>query len=389
MNAFYLFLKIIFWLSVFNIFWANIGYPLSILLLGKIIKRKNISLQDYVPTVTLMIVAHNEEKVIKEKLENVLKIDYPKNKLEILVSSDNSTDKTNEIVKNFIKNNKKNNIRLYEVNERKGKTNAQNEAARTVKSEILVMTDANAMLEENVVKELVSSFDTNVAYVTGKLVYSNSGDNLTSSTESTYWDLDTRVREIESNIQTITAGNGAIYACKTEDYHAFNPIQCHDSAMPLYYSLQGKRAIANHNAIAYEKAGENDGDEFKRKIRMSRIILGAILPTIKILNIFKYKWFTFFYLGHRTSRYLLWLSHITLLLLNIFLLKINIIYVIVFVLQIVIYILALLKNIFKINNKIFNFCSYYCMTIIAQTIGVFKTITGQNKPFWEKAESTR
>lgn len=384
-----IFLQIVFWISVFIIVWANVGYPLTIILIGKFIKKKNKKNYNYEPTVTIMIVAHNEEKVIKKKLDNVLKVNYPKDKVEILVSSDNSTDGTNEIVEEFIKKHKKNNIRLYKVHERKGKTNAQNEAARTVKSEVLVMTDANAMLKENAVRELVSSFDNNVAYVSGKLVYSNSDDNLTSNTESTYWDLDTKVREIESNIQTITAGNGAIYACKTEDYYDFNPIQCHDSAMPLYYSLQGKRAIANHDAIAYEKAGENDGDEFKRKVRMSRIVLGAILPSYKILNIFKYKWFTFFYLGHRTSRYLLWLSHIVLLITNFFLLNISTIYTITFIFQLIIYVFALLKSFFNINNKLFNFCSYYCMTIVAQTIGVFKTITGQNKPFWEKAESTR
>lgn len=380
---------IIFWLSVFIIFWANVGYPLSVVILGKIIKRKNKKINNYEPTVTIMVVAHNEEKVIKEKLENVLKVDYPKDKLEILVSSDNSTDNTNVIVEEFIRKHKKNNIRLYKVHERKGKTNAQNEAAKTVKSEILVMTDANAMLKSDAIRELVSSFDENVAYVSGKLVYINSEDNLTSNTENAYWDLDTRVRDIESRIQTITAGNGAIYACKTEEYYDFNPIQCHDSAMPLYYSLQGKRAISNHHAIAYEKAGENDGDEFKRKIRMSRIVLSSILPSIKILNIFKYRWFTYFYLGHRTSRYLLWLSHILLLLANIYLINKNVIYEISLLLQLMIYLMAILKNVLGIKNKIFNFCSYYCMTILAQFIGVIKSITGRNKPFWEKAESTR
>lgn len=384
-----MFLQILFWMTAFIIVWANIGYPLTIILIGKIINKKNRKLDNYEPTVTIMIVAHNEERVIEKKLENVLKVDYPKDKIEILVSSDNSTDKTNAIVENFIKSHRNSNIRLYKVQERKGKTNAQNEAAKTVKSEILVMTDANAMLKEDSIKELVSSFDENVAYVSGKLMYSNSNDNLTSNTENVYWDLDTKVREIESNIQTITAGNGAIYACKTGDYHNFNPIQCHDSAMPLYYSLQGKRAVANHNAIAYEKAGENDGDEFKRKVRMSRIVLGAILPSFKILNVFKYKWFTFFYLGHRTSRYLLWFSHIVFFITNLFLLSTSYIYVVTFILQMIIYLMAIAKNVFNINNKIFNFCSYYCMTIIAQFIGVFKTIAGQNKPFWEKAESTR
>lgn len=381
--------KTIFWICAFMIFWANVGYPVAMLLLSKIYKKRNEKKTDYEPTVTIMIVAHNEEKVIKEKLENVIDVDYPKDKLKILVTSDNSTDETNDIVEKFIKNNKGFNISLYKVKERKGKTNAQNEAAKLVDSEILVMTDANAMLDKKCVRELVSSFIDNVSYVSGKLNYVNKNDNLTSKTENTYWDLDTKIRDIESNIQTITAGNGAIYAVKTSEYHDFDPVMCHDSIMPLYYSLQGKRAIANHNAIAYEKAGENDEDEFKRKVRMSRIVLKFILPSIKILNIFKYKWYTFFYLGHRTSRYLLWFNHIVLFIVNIFLLKVSVLYLIAFFAQMIVYVLAITKKVFKINNKLFNFCSYYCMTVLAQAIGVYKTLTGQNKPFWEKAESTR
>ncbi len=382
-------LLILFWASVFVIFWANIGYPVSIIILGKIIKRKNKKVKNYEPTVTIMIVAHNEEKVIKAKLENVLKVDYPKEKLEIVVSSDNSTDSTNDIVETFIKKHKKNNIRLFKVKKRKGKTNAQNEAAKTIKSEIIVMTDANAMLDRKAVKELVSSFDKNVAYVTGRLVYSNSKDSLTSNTENTYWDLDTKIRDIESRIQTITAGNGAIYACKKSEYHDFRPIECHDSSMPLYYALNGKRAIANHNAIAYEKAGENDKDEFKRKIRMSRTILRAMLPSVKILNILKYKWYTYFYLGHRTFRYSLWLSHIVLLITNILLIKYSLFYTIPLAIQLIIYLIAVLKYLFRINNGIINYISYYCMTVLAQFIGVLKIIARKNKPFWEKAESTR
>ena len=381
--------QIIFWVAFFGIFWANIGYPISILVLGKIIKRENKKDGSYRPTVTIMIVAHNEEKVIKNKLENVLKVDYPKSKLEILVSSDNSTDKTNEIVEKFINKHKKEKIRLYKVKERKGKTNAQNEAAKTVKSEILVMTDANALLDKNAVKELVSSFGENVAYVTGRLVYSNSDDSTTSNTENTYWDMDTKIRDIESRIQTITAGNGALYACKTKEYHDFEPIQCHDASMPLYYALHGKRAIANHGAIAYEKAGENDKDEFKRKIRMNRVIMNAILPTIKILNVFRYKWFTYFYLGHRTLRYLLWLNHILLFVSNIIISFYNPLFIIPLVIQLLVCAFAMAKHLFKMKNRLFNLCSYYCMTVLAQLIGVIKTVTRKNKPFWEKAESTR
>lgn len=385
------FIKVVFWICVFVIFWANIGYPISIILLDKILKKKKLPKKlNYEPSVTIMIVAHNEEKLIKEKLENVLNLDYPKEKLEILISSDNSTDATNYIVKEFIDNHKERNIVLYEVKERKGKTNAQNEAAKLVKNEILIMTDANSMLKQNAVKELVSSFyNDTIAYVTGRLCYVNSKDNDTSKAENTYWDLDTKIRDIESRIQTITAGNGALYACKTKEYYDFEPIQCHDSSMPLYYALKQKRAIANHEAIAYEKAGENIQDEFKRKVRMNRIILSSILPDIKILNIFKYKWFTFFYLGHRTCRYLLWLMHILAYITSAILLKQNYLYLLAFILQTLVYLVAIINMKFKLNSKILNMAYYYCMTIIAQIVGVKNILTGKAKPFWEKAESTR
>lgn len=386
-----MYMDILFWTSVFVIFWANIGYNLSLLVINRIFKLKKIKKDyNYLPTVTIMIVAHNEEKVINQKMLNVLNIDYPNEKLEILVSSDNSTDKTNEIVKEVIRNNNDRRIVLYEASERKGKTNAQNEAAKLVKSEILVMTDANAMLEKNSIREIVSAFtDKNIVYVTGRLSYSNSQDNTTSKSENTYWNLDLRIRDIESRLQTITAGNGALYACRTAEYVYFEPIKCHDSSMPLYYALHGKKAIANHDAIAYEKAGESVEDEFKRKVRMNRRILTSILPSIKILNVFKCRWFTYFYLGHRTSRYLLWLMHIIALISSGLLMMKNYLYLFAFLIQISIYIIALLKPLLKINNKLINFIYYYCMTIIAQIIGVKNILTGKAKPFWEKAESTR
>src|SRR5699024_6304714 len=149
---------------------------------------------------------------------------------------------------------------------------------------------------------------------TGRLCFINQKISDVSSAESSYWDADLSTRDIESKIQTITAGNGAIYACRTEGYYDFDPIESHDSAMPTLYAIQGKRAVANHDAIAYEKAGEIIEDEFGRKVRMNRIILKYILPDLRILNVFKYKWYTYFYLGHRTCRYLLWISHLILFL---------------------------------------------------------------------------
>ena len=382
---------ILFWLSGFAIFYAMIGYPLVLIVLDRLFKPKKHN-QDYswIPTVTVMIVAHNEEKVIQQKLKNVSELVYPAGKLDILVASDNSTDSTNEIVKTYIQANPEKSIRLFEVRERKGKTNAQNEAQKTVVSEILVMTDANAMIDKNAIIELVSMFvEPAITYVCGRLAYTNSLDNSTSYTESTYWNLDLKMRDIESRFQTITAGNGALYAVRNSEYIDFDPIECHDSAMPQYYGLHKKKALFCPTAVAYEKAGENDSDEFKRKIRMARGILRSVFPNPAMLNIFRLKWFSFFYFGHRVVRSALFLSHILVFFTSLFLaFNGQAFFLSIFVLQLVMYFLALLPRV-GIKNKFIKFISYYCMTILAQAIGAYRMITGKSKPFWEKAESTR
>lgn len=385
------FIICLFYISGFLIIWAMIGYPLSIKLIGKIYKNRRLE-KDYShqPTVAVIIVAHNEEKVILDKLKNVIEIDYPKNKIDFIVASDNSTDKTNDIVRQFINEHPGIRMQLYEAKARKGKTNAQNEARRIVTAEYIVMTDANSILDRNSIKELMAVFTSgDIAYVTGRLVYINKDISEISSAESNYWDIDLSIRETEGRIQTITAGNGALYACRTNDYYDFDPIECHDSAMPVYYALQGKRAIANHDAIAYEKAGENVIDEFKRKVRMNRVIFEYILPDIRVFNFFKYKWFSYFYFGHRTCRYLLWILHLILLLCNIILAGCSWFYLLILTGQILFYLLVLIKAVTKAKNRFLTMAYYYVVTIIAQWIGAINILTGKAKPYWEKVESTR
>ncbi|QST01990.1 glycosyltransferase [Pontibacillus sp. ALD_SL1] len=383
--------KIIFYLSGFIIFWAMVGYPLSLKFIGGAYKNRRIK-KDYshVPTVTIMVVAHNEEQVITDKLNNIIELDYPQDKIEFLIASDNSTDKTNELVKQFIKSHPEKSIWLYEAKDRKGKTNAQNEAQKVVTTEYLVMTDANSMMKNNSVKELMASFTSeDIAYVTGKLTYVNNQTTDVSNVESNYWDSDLEMREIEGRIQTITAGNGALYACRRKDYYDFNPIQSHDTAMPQLFALMGKRAISNHEAIVYEKAGEVIEDEFRRKVRMNRLILKHILPDLRILNFPKYKWFSYFYFGHRTCRYLLWISHLLIFVSNFLLTTTSWIYILTFSLQVLFYLLAVVNVFTRSNNKYMVLIYYYCSTILAQWVGVFSILSGKAKPFWEKAGSTR
>lgn len=386
-----LIIKSLFFASLFIIFWAMIGYPISLKMIGYIYRNRQLKKDyGYKPTVTVMVVAHNEEKVILNKLNNIIELDYPQESIKFLISSDNSTDKTNQIVKDFISSNSEYKIRLFEVKERKGKTNAQNEAQKEVKTEILVMTDANSMMDRNAVKELTAAFTSeDIVYVSGRLSIVNQEVSNISKAEASYWDSDLVSRKIESRIQTITAGNGAIYACRTKDYYDFDPIRCHDGAMPVFFALEGKRAIANHDAIAYEKAGEVIEDEFARKVRMNRNILKKIVPDIRVLNVFKYRWFSYFYFGHRTCRYLLWISHLIFLITNILLIQTSNLYLIIFFGQVLFYLLALITFFIRPSNKYLTLIYYYSVTILAQWVGVYRMLTGKSKPFWEKAETTR
>lgn len=385
-------LEIIFWINIFIIVWAMIGYPVFLKILDIVFKIPDNPVDNKLePTVTVMIVAHNEEKVITEKLNNFLQLDYPKEKLSCIIASDFCTDSTNMIVEEFIKQHKDRDIRIHKSEKHLGKTNAQNETQKYITSDIIVMTDANSMFKPDAIRKLVSSFtDSSIAYVAGQLKYRNVNNGTTSSNEGFYWKLDLKCRNIESKIQTITAGNGSIYAVRNKDYVDVTPIESHDTAFPFIYGLAGKRAIYNSAAIAYEKAGEVIEDEFKRKVRMNRKILHLMLPDIRVLNIFKYHWLSVFYFGHRTCRYLLWFAHTMVLLTNVLLAFMNGgFWNIVLILQLGFYLLALIGLSSSINNRLVKIINYYVMTIIAQWKGVINEMTGKSKPTWNKAESTR
>lgn len=379
-------------ITAFFVFFAMLGYPLLLFLLNKIMKPKSISKKDnYEPHISFMIVAHNEEKCIKSKLENILSFNYPLNKIQIIVASDFCTDETDKIVVEFIDHHPELNIILNKSKEHKGKTNAQNESQKLADGEILIMTDANSIFEKNAIKELVSCFtDDDIWYVCGQLKYVNE-DNMTGEAESSYWKLDLKMREIESNIQTITAGNGSIYAVRNSKYIDINPIYCHDGHFPYYYGLKKKKCLYNPDAISYEKAGETNHDEFKRKVRMNRTILDIFLDMWKPMNIFKYKWFSFFYFGHRTSRYLIWFNHLIFLATSIAFTVIGYYLVggILVGLQVLFLIIGIVSSKHAFKFKPLRLIGFYSMMVLAQLVAAVKQITGQSKPVWEKAESTR
>lgn len=380
-------MKIIFWVSAFAIFYPMIGYPLTLLLLDKIIKRKNIKDYTYKPKVSVIISAYNEEKVIEKKLNNIIKTDYPD--FEVIIANDASNDKTVDLAEDFIKNHPDFDIRVNTVRNHLGKTNAQDEAVEVAKGDILVFSDANSIFKEDAISELVSYFTSDdIEYVCGSLIYKED-ETASVVAENTYWNMELTMRKIESNIKTIAAGNGAIYACRKKDYRNYDLVSSHDYEMPLHAALNGKRALYNDKALAFEKAGSTTNDEFKRKVRMQRRILTNIRTNLRRLNIFKYGWFSFFHFNHKTLRFLQAFFHIVLFISNIFLIRQGFIYKLILLGQAVFLILAILGQVSKAKNKIVYFPRYYSMMMLAQILGAKNELTGKSKATWEKAESTR
>lgn len=388
---FIIILYILFWITLFLIIYPYLIYPLILLILSKILKRpvqksaqnKNITL----PLVTIIIPAYNEKNIIAEKIKNCLNIDYPKEKLEILIGSDGSNDGTNEIVSDYVKEN--NLIKFIAFEKRRGKISVVNDLAFIAKGEILLFSDANCMLNSQCLNNIIKHFALeDVGCVSGvKKIITVKNDNI-SSNEGIYWRFESLLKKMESNIYSLIGSDGAIFAIKKEFYEKQETDTIIDDFMISMRVLlnKKKRIIYEENAVALEASEGNYKDEYKRKVR---IAAGAFqsLRRLRFTNLFSFEGFAFF--SHKILR---WFSPVFFILFFIsnFLLAIYsnfIFYKFIFFLQLLYYILTLagyISNIKGVKNKLLDFIFYFNMTVFSQLIGFIKYKKGNQKVTWEK-----
>jgi cellulose synthase/poly-beta-1,6-N-acetylglucosamine synthase-like glycosyltransferase len=253
-------LKLLFWLSLGALAWTHVLYPLGAAALARVHTRR-VRKEPIEPSVTVIVAAYNEEAVIERRLENLLALDYPPAQLEIVVTSDASTDRTHELVEKFAGRG----VRLL-VNPRGGKVAAQNRAVCETGGEILAFSDANATWAPDALRRLVENFaDPDVAYVCGQLVL-EAADG--SNKEGAYWRYEMVQRAAESRLGSITGGNGSIYAVRRSDYVEVDPKWGHDLAFPYRMVQAGRRAVYEPAARAFEKPTPSNETEYRRKVRM-------------------------------------------------------------------------------------------------------------------------
>ncbi len=254
-------LEIVFWASLAALVWTHVGYPLAVDALARLRPRPPRRAA-ILPAVSLVVPAHNEEDVIERKLENVLALDYPNDRLEVVVASDDSSDATHEIVARF----EPRGVRLIHC-ERGGKVAAQDRAVRETAGEIVAFGDANVEWDDDALRELVAPFaDPAVGMTCGQVRLLNPAGG--TNQEGVYWRYEMWLRGRESLVHSMTGSNGAIYAVRREAYREVDPRFGHDLSFPYLMVQNGYRAVYEPRARATENMTTDIEDEFRRKVRM-------------------------------------------------------------------------------------------------------------------------
>jgi glycosyltransferase involved in cell wall biosynthesis len=295
----------LFWLAAGALAWTHAGYPLTAAALARL-RPRPVRRDDATPEVTVVVAAHDEEDVIARRLENLLALDYPPERLDVLVASDGSTDGTDAAVEAIAERDPR--VRLL-ARPRAGKVAAQDAAVGQTEREIVAFSDANALWEPDALRTLVRSFaDPDVAYVCGRINFTRPEG---TSREGVYWRYEMWLRASESSLAGITAGNGAIYAVRRADYLDGDPRFGHDLGFPYALVQRGRRAVYDPDAVAVEKAPPESEDEYGRKERMLaqcwlHLLSGRMLRPAEPLYVFQL-------VSHRVLRYSSGLLHLALL----------------------------------------------------------------------------
>lgn len=291
-------LERIFWFSMIMVVLVTVGYPIFLAVVGPLVRRQR-RLDRAEPMVSLIITAYNEEGCVARKIENSLALTYPRECLEIIVASDGSSDRTDEIVQSF----RDRGVRLCRF-PRTGKTGVQNQVARSAKGEILVFSDANAMYRPDAIRKLVRNFaDPEVACVSGQLVYQTDRAGAGDS-ERSYWDYEKFMKRRESDLSSLIGANGSIYAVRRAEYVEIDNDLISDLVEPLALVQRGKRVVYEPEAVSVEEASANYSVEFRRKVRILTRSIRGILHMRMLFNPFRYGIFSFQLFMHKLMRYM-------------------------------------------------------------------------------------
>ncbi len=376
--------KVLFWVSGGLLVYSQLGYPLLLAALERIRPRRTSKTRadsTDEPHVTLVIAAHREGAVIEQKVANAHSLDWPADRLEVVVACDGSPDDTPERARAA-------GADVVLELPWGGKVVAQDAAVRAAdaRSTILAFSDANSSWEKGALRALTRRLgEDGVGYVCGQVRFVNPGDG--SNQEGLYWRYEMWLRAMESRLWSVTAGNGAIYAVRREDYIVVDPVMGHDLSFPFNFVKRGRRAVYEPAARANEKMVPSIEGEFARKRRMMShawpiVLRGGMLsprgyPPVYALMI----------LSHRVLRYAAPLLHLTALGASVVLAGDGAVYAAALAAQLALLAAALLGGVVRARPLLI--ARYYVLTTAALAGGLWDHLRHGTPAGWAPPEGTR
>ena len=373
------FWELLFWVCAALIVYAQLGYPLLLTVLARLSPRRTpASAPAEPPTVSLIVAAYDEEDVIAAKVENAQGLDYPLDRMEIIVACDGCTDDTAAVADEAGAD------RGLDL-PRGGKIRAQDTAVANAQGTIVAFSDANSTWEPDALARLVEAFDDpDVGYACGQVRFVNDGG---SNQEGLYWRYEMALRAHESRLVSITAGNGAIYATRRECYIEVDPIMGHDLSFPFNMVKRGWRAVYVPAARATEKMVPSIEGEFARKRRMMShtwpiVLQGGLLsprgyPPLYALMI----------ASHRVLRYAAPFLHVGAFAASAVLATSGAVYALAFALQVAVLAAAWLAP--RYPRRALLVARYYVLTTASVAAGLWDWLRHGTPAGWEPVQGTR
>jgi cellulose synthase/poly-beta-1,6-N-acetylglucosamine synthase-like glycosyltransferase len=378
---------ILFYISLGVIFYAYFGYPL-LLMFWKLVGNKPVMKKDILPMISVLISVHNEERHIEEKVKNLLDSDYPRDKMEIIVGCDGSTDRTLAIIERLAAENK---IRSCVSLERIGKPAMLNKLAREAGGEIFVFADARQRFDCGAIRELARCFgDENVGCVSGELIIEDTGEGGGRGV-GLYWSYEVWLRKMESDTGSMLGATGAIYAVRKEFFHTLpEDVLLDDVFTPLNAIMARKRAVLEPSARAFDVVSESTEREFTRKVRTLAGNFQIFSLFAEAFNPFRspVAWQLF---SHKYLRLMLSYFLVLFFISSVFLARVGLSYRVILFLQVAFYALAVVGHLLERTRtsvsgvlRLVHIPYEFCVLNAAAVVALFKYLSGGMDVRWDK-----
>lgn len=380
--------QIVFWASLAILVYVYVGYPLLVYLVSVVFPRQ-IKRGEIEPSVTILITAFNEEQDIRQKIENTLKIEYPAEKLEILVASDGSTDRTDAIAREFASSG----VRLFRQEGRVGKTVTQNNAVAVANGEIILFSDATTVYDPDVLRKVLPAFaDETVGCVAGRLVYVDAAETNVGKGARSYWNYETFIKIAESSACSLIGASGCLYSVRKAAYQPMYAEACSDFLICTTLYRQGLRSVFEPSAVCFEDTNRRPGDEMQMRVRVISQTFTDLWRNLDMMNPLRSGFYAIQLISHKVLRYAVPILLFTLFVSNLLLSGGSIFFSVFFAAQVLFYSLALVGWVLEKLGIRLTFLAiplYFVLANLASVIAFYRFIRGARVSTWEPIRDVR